>query len=89
MSEAPVSPEMRQKLKGYIMEMTRCLERMDSEREAMKDMAERAEDEFGIKKKYVNKVARTMYKQNYADQMQENSHFEDLYEAIAEGKQAD
>ena len=89
MSDAPVSPEARQKLKGFILEMTRCLQRIDEEKEAMKDIADRAQDEFGIQKKYVNKVARTMYKQNYADQQQENSHFEDLYEAIAEGKQAD
>ena len=89
MSDAPVSPEQRLKLKGFILEMTRCLERMDAEREAMKDIADRAHDEFSIQKKYINRVARTMYKQDYADQMQENSHFEDLYEAIAEGKQTD
>lgn len=75
-----------QALKVMIVEMTKCLQTMDQEREAMKEISEAAEEKFGIKKKYINKVARTMFKRNYSDIQSENEHFEDLYESIAEGK---
>jgi len=81
-----VSAADRKKMKSMIVEMTNCLERIDSEKEAMKDIAEVAEDQFGIKKKYINKLARTMFKHNYADLQSENESFEFLYEAVVEGK---
>ncbi len=81
-----LNPKDMQALKVMIVEMTKCLQTMDSEREQLKDIAEAAEEKFGIKKKYINKVARVMFKHNYADLQSENTHFEDLYETIAEGK---
>ena len=80
-----VSAADRKALKSVIVEMTRCLERIDGERKQMRDDAEAAEDKFGIKKKYINKMARTMFKHNYADLQQESEHFEFLYEAVVEG----
>jgi len=80
-----VSPEDRKAMKSMIVEMTNCLERIEGEKEQMKDIAEAAEDKFGIKKKFVNKMARTMFKHSYADLQSENESFEFLYEAIIEG----
>lgn len=74
------------KAKEMITEMTNCLARIDLERESLKDIAAAIEDKTGIKKKLSNKIARTMFKHNYADIQSENEHFEFLYEAIAEGK---
>ena len=81
-----LNPKDQQALKVMIVEMTKCLQTMDGEREQMKEIAEAAEEKFGVKKKYINKVARVMFKHNYADLQSENTHFEDLYESIAEGK---
>jgi len=80
-----VSPEDRKAMKAMIVEMTNCLERIDGEKEQMKDIADAAEEKFGIKKKFINKMARTMFKHNYADLQQESEHFEFLYEAVVEG----
>lgn len=82
----PTNPEDRKKLKAMIVEMTNTLSRVDSEREHLKDIADVAVDEFGIKKTLINKLARTMYKNNYADIHQENEHFEFLYESITDSK---
>lgn len=76
----------RKKMKSMIVEMTICLERIDSEKEAMKDIAEVAESQFGIKKKFINRMARTMFKHCYADLQSENNAFEYLYEAVIDGK---
>ncbi len=78
----------RIKLKAMLVEMTKLLQQNDDNREAMKDIAAAAEEAFGIKKKYVSKLAKTMYKHNYADLQAENEHFETLYESLVEGKKA-
>ena len=82
----PSNPADRQKLKSMLVEMTNCLQRMGDERESVKEIAALAEEEFGIKKKVVNKLARTMYNHNYADLQSENEHFEFLYETLVEGR---
>ena len=77
--------EDRRKLKAMIIEMTNTLSRVDAEREHLKEIASAAVDEFDIQKKLINKLARTMYKNNYADLQAENEHFEFLYESLVDG----
>ena len=83
---APTSDKERKILKTMVSEMTFCLEEIDNQREQMKDIASEAVDKFDIPKKLVNKMARTMYKQAYADLCAENEHFEELYENVIENK---
>jgi len=80
------NPEERKALKMMIVEMTNSLERIQSEKEHMKDIAEAAEEKFMIKKKFVTKMARTMFAHSYADLQSENESFEILYESVIEGK---
>jgi len=80
-----VNPDDRRAMKALIVEMTICLQKIEAQREAMKDIATRAEDEFSIKKKFVNKMARTMFKNSYVDLQSENEAFEYLYESVIEG----
>ena len=80
-----VNPDDRRALKAMVVEMTNSLERIDGEREQMKEIASAAEEKFGIKKKYINKMAKTMFKHSYADLQSENESFELLYEAVIEG----
>jgi hypothetical protein len=80
------NPSDRAKFKAMLVEMTKCLQRIDDEKESMKEIAAEAEEKFEIKKKIVSKLARTMYKHNYLDLQEENNHFEFLYESVIEGK---
>lgn len=82
----PTGNKERQEMKAMLAEMTNCMQRMDDEREQLKDIAKAAEEKFGIKTKIVRKLATTMYKHNYADVQAENEHFETLYETLVEGK---
>lgn len=90
MSNQPdvINEQDRKEFKTMLAEMTKCMQRMDDERENMKDIAKAAEDKFGIKTKIVRKLATTMYKHNYADVQAENEHFEYLYEALVEGRKS-
>ena len=80
------NPDDRRKLKAAIVEMTNCLEKVDQQREQMKNIAQAAEEEFKIKKKDLNKMARIMFKQNYSSFTAENEHFAHLYESVCEGR---
>lgn len=80
----PSGKEERRKLKTMIVEMTNVLSRIDSEREHYKEISSAANEEFEIEKKVINRLARTMYKNNYADLQAENEHFEFLYESLVE-----
>lgn len=85
----PSNPNDRQKLKMAIGEITNCLLRIDSERDAMKEIIADASKQYGVDKKMIRKIASTMYKHNYADVQQENQEFELLYETLVEGRNTD
>jgi len=84
--EITINAKERLEFKAMLVEMTKAMQEIDDTRERLKDIAAAAEEKFGIKKKLVGKLAKTMYKHNYADLQQENEHFSDLYEALIEGK---
>ena len=80
--EAPSDPKERQKLKAMLVEMTHGYSKVDAERDAIKEIADEAVRQFEIPKKIINKLARTMYKRNYADLQAEQEDFETLYETL-------
>jgi hypothetical protein len=80
--EVPSDPQKLQQLKAMIVEMTYAMQRIDQEREALKDIAKETSEQFGLQKKVVNKLARTMYKHDFATLQQENEEFEQLYESV-------
>ena len=82
----PSDPAERDKMKGMLTEITHRLRQIDDNREAMKEIADEVVKNYGLQKKIVTKLARTMYKHNYADLQSENEHFEVLYETLVEGK---
>jgi len=79
------NPEERKEFKALLVEITNCMLRMDSEREAMKEIVEAGKEKFEITPKLIRKLATTMYKHNYQSVTEENEHFEYLYESIVEG----
>lgn len=88
-NSVPSNPKDRQKVKQMLAEMTHCYQRIDDEKEAAKDVAKTISEDFGIEKKLVNKLARTMYKHDYANVQAEHEHFEHLYEMLIEGKKSE
>lgn len=83
LTHLPIQKKLQQ-LKAMVGEITHCYSRMDSEREQVKEIVKAASDTFGIKKVMVTKIARTMYKHNYADVQAEHEEFELLYESVVD-----
>lgn len=79
------SAELKE-MKAEIVKITGIYREIDDRKEDIKAIVEAIEDKFDVKKKLINKIAKTMYNHNYSDLQAENEHFQFLYEAIAEGK---
>ena len=86
MSDAPTEPKKLQQLKAMIAEITYAYRDMDDKREQVKEIVKAASDEFSIKKTLITKIARTMYKHNYADIQAEQEEFELLYESVVDAQ---
>lgn len=78
----PSNPADRKRLMTMLSEATYCKQRMDDERESIKDIVARVHEEFELPKKLVTKLINTLYKQDYADRVSEEEDFQFLYEAI-------
>jgi len=83
---APSSPADRQKMKMMLSEVTNCMQRISDEKESIKEIVNEISGQFGVPKKIVNKVARTMFKRDFQDRVAEEEHFQELYETLVEGK---
>ena len=77
----------RDALNGMLKEITHCLSKIEQETQAKKDIVKAIDEKFGIKPKVVNKLAKTMYKQNYQELNNENYYFDLLYQSIVDDKQ--
>jgi PP-loop superfamily ATP-utilizing enzyme len=89
MSSVTLSAPERVKLKACLVEITNVLARVDAEKEVQKEITARIKSEFDIKPSQANKLARVMYKHNYADLQAEQDDFEYLYETLVEGKKTE
>lgn len=78
--------EERKKFKTMLAVLTAHMHDIDVHRESIKETVECMAADYGLEKKIINKLAKTMYKHNYGSLQEENNHFAMLYETIVEGK---
>jgi len=78
----PSTPVDRDKLKGMIQEASICMQKIDDQREAMKDIYDLIKEDFAIAPKFSRKMVKAYYKNLYAEMQHESTEFELLYEAI-------
>ena len=56
--------------------------RMDAERDLIKNILQDVDDDTGVPKKYIRKMARIYHKQNLNEVKAENDDVETLYETV-------
>jgi DNA-binding IclR family transcriptional regulator len=76
----------RKKFKTTLATITHYFQQIDDVKEGIKETITDLSGTSGIDKKTIMKLAKTMYKHNYASLQEENRHFETLYEMLVEGK---
>lgn len=82
----PSSLEDRKKLKLLLGELVTQLQKIQFEKETYKEVVSSIKEQFNLPPKVTNKMAKTMFKQNFDDVKEEDSTFETLYEIIVRGK---
>jgi hypothetical protein len=78
----PSNPTDRKKIKDVLHEMCGALQFIDDKRAFMKDAAESIQEQFQIPKKISMKMARVLFKNNYADVSAESDTFGTLFEVL-------
>ena len=76
------SPKDKKKLEGFIQEISNAMLRMDSERELIKDICNRAKDELEVKPKTIRQIAKIHYKNSLVEEQMEAEELFDLYEQV-------
>lgn len=83
------NPDERKKFKSACATVTHYFQLIDQQKESIKEQVAEISSQYGIDKKIVRKLITTMYKHNYSDILEENRHFEQLYELMIEGQLRD
>jgi hypothetical protein len=73
----------RAKVLGCLQEISNSLTRVEAERDLIKEILQKMQDECEIPKKLGRKLARTYHKRNYEEEVAEQSDFQTIYENVA------
>ena len=79
---AHLSPEDKKKLQGYIKEISNSMLRMDAEKDFIKDVIDRAKDDFSLAPKDVRKIANIYHKQSFIEEKAAQEMVLGLYEDL-------
>jgi hypothetical protein len=71
------------KVLGCLQEISNSLTRIEAERDLIKEILQKMQDECEIPKKLSRKLARTYHKRNYEEEVAEQSDFQTIYENVA------
>jgi septation ring formation regulator EzrA len=75
----PSTPADIKKIRDAIEEGVDCLNRIASEKEALKDIIESVEEKYDIPKKHVNKMIQRKFKDDFDKMQAEVDEFEALW----------
>ena len=71
------------KVLGCLQEISNSLTRIEGERDLIKEVLQKMQDECEIPKKLGRKLARVYHKRNYEEEVAEQSDFQTIYENVA------
>ena len=72
----------QQKVRNAIVEMSNSMTRMDAERDLIKEIVDKINEEEFIDKRVIRKMARVYHKQNFAEESTINEEFETHFKNI-------
>jgi len=71
------------KVLGCLQEISNSLTRIEAERDLIKEILEKMQDECEIPKKLSRKLAKVYHMRNYEEEVAEQSDFQTIYENVA------
>ena len=71
------------KVLGCLQEISNSLTRVEAERDLIKEILQKMQDECEIPKKLSRKVAKVYHKRNFEEEVAEQNDFVEVYESVA------
>ena len=71
------------KVLGCLQEISNSLTRIEAERELIKEILQKMQDECELPKKLSRKLAKVYQTRNYEEEVAEQSDFQTVYETVA------
>mgnify|MGYP003704418989 FL=1 len=71
------------KVLGCLQEISNSLTRIESERDLIKEILQKMQDEHEIPKKLSRKLAKTYHKRNFEEEVAHQNDFVEVYESVA------
>lgn len=71
------------KVLGCLQEISNSLTRVEAERDLIKEILQKMQDECEIPKRLGRKLAKTYHKRNYEEEVAEQADFQTIYENVA------
>ena len=82
----PTNPADIEKIRGALQEIADAFTRMTAERELVKDIKAMLKEDFELPPKYITKLAKTFYNQDFEAQQTESEDFDELWFAVTSKK---
>jgi len=71
------------KVLGCLQEISNSLTRIEAERDLIKEILQKMQDECELPKRLSRKLAKVYHKRNYEEEVAEQSDFQTVYESVA------
>lgn len=71
------------KVLGCLQEISNSLTRIESERDLIKEVLQKMQDEHEIPKKLSRKLAKVYHKRNFDEEVAQQNDFVEVYETVA------
>lgn len=78
-----ITPQNKPLVLGCLQEISNSLTRVEAERDLIKEILQRLQDEFEIPKKLGRKLAKVYHKRNFEEEVATQNDFVDIYEKVA------
>jgi hypothetical protein len=77
-----VTNDQKQKILSCLKEISDSYTRQEAEKDLVKEILQRMQDEFELPKKLSRKLAKSYHKRNFAEEVAQQNDFVDAYESI-------
>ncbi|MHB8123861.1 MAG: hypothetical protein ACYDG4_17195 [Desulfuromonadaceae bacterium] len=78
-------PAIREKVRNAMDEMSASMTRIEAERDLLKEIVKKLNEDHELSKKALNKIAKVYHRQSYSKELEEMDDFSTMYETILGG----
>ena len=75
-------PAVRTKVRQAMGEISASMTRIEAERDLIKEIVKKLNDEHSLPKKALNKMAKAYHKQSFTKEVEDQEEFQTLYETV-------